>query len=127
MIRWTFTLMILCAMGCGPSSTPVDGTDDVGHSDEMASGEETPLDDTETPEETAAAGGTEGSGLGPDLVGRCRELVGSARPDGCIIDALIENASCEQLPELMDCLSTVGSEADREERSRVLAESCASS
>ena len=126
MIRWTLASTILFVLGCGPS--PGEGNDDLGETDELVSGDETPADVTEAPdEETAAAGGTEGSGLGPDLVGRCRELVGSGRPDGCTVDALIENASCEQLPELVDCLSTVGTEADREERARVLAESCSSS
>jgi hypothetical protein len=125
MIRWTLALAILFALGCGPST--VEGTDEVGDSDELVSGDETPPEVIEAPEETAATGGTEGSGLGPDLVGHCRELVGSGRPDTCVIDALIENASCAQLPELMECLSTVGTEADREERSRVLAESCPSS
>ena len=117
-------LTILFALACGPSPAPV-GFADVGHTEDVVSGEDTPTDDT--PEETAATGGTEGSGLGPDLVGRCRELVGSGRPSTCVIDALIENASCAQLPELMDCLSTVGTEADQQERSRVLAESCPSS
>lgn len=125
MVRWTMSLSILLALGCGPSPGPVEPTRDVGPSEEVASGEETPPAAGEpNPVEAAAAGGTEGSGLGGDLVGRCRELVGTGRPDTCVIDALMENASCEELPELVDCLGTVGSEADQQERARVLEESC---
>ena len=122
MIRWTMLVATLLAVACGPSPTPVEPTDDVTPTEEPSG--ETPTADTEPDDATAAAGGTEGAGLGEDLVGHCRELVGSGRPDTCVIDALIENASCAELPELVDCLSSVGSAADQQERARVLEESC---
>ncbi len=124
MARWTMWIPILFALGCGPSPATVEPADEGTPSDELASGEEMPPAATGPTEDDATAGGTEGAGLGGDLVGRCRELVGSGRPDTCVVDALVENASCADLPELVDCLSSVGSEADRRERARILEESC---
>jgi len=124
MIRWTVLVSILASLGCGSSPEPVETTDEVAPPDDLASGGEAPPPATSTETTEAAAGGTEGSGLGGDLVGRCRELVGSGRPGTCVIDALVENASCGELPELVDCLGSVGSDADRQDRARVLEESC---